>query len=823
MARSAARHTRHNLPAQTTALVGRDRDIASLGGLTLSDSGRMVTLTGVGGCGKTRLALGVASRVVDSFRDGVWLVSLAPLADPLLVPQGVASVLGVHERPDRSLLDGLTAYLARRDVLLVLDNCEHLVQACAALADTLLQSCPSLRLLATSREPLRIAGEVVARVTLLAIPEVGSPEGPAEVIRYSAVQLFVERAVAARSDFVVTSRNASAVAAICRRLEGLPLALELAAPWVRALAAEQILERLDDTFGLLVGGSRSAPERQKTMLAALDWSYGLLGELDRVVFRRLAVFVGGWSIEAAEAVCSGGGVSSQAVLAPLIRLVDASLVQVEYEDERTRYRFLEPVRQYARERLVGSGELDVIDRRHARYFLHFAQHWEHDANAGGPDRQAAHIALEREQDNTRGALSWCVDRGEAEIGLQLGRAYWNLWVVRGLLTEGRTWLSQLAALPAAGGVPGMRVVALSINASLAWRQGSYAEAQDLYAEVLPVLRAGDLRMLQCALADLGWMAFHQGNYPAAQAHFDEELDVSRALRDPVSEVLALSNLGWLACYQEEYSAAAELSQECLVGAREASDQWVLGMALNIGANAQLHTGDLATARRLVEECVAVQRELGDRFELAYGLIVQGQIAAAEGQYATARTALGESLLVRYELGDRSGVAESMESLAALDAAERQLELAVQLAAAAAGVRERIGAPLTPQGKVALDQWLVPARKKLGDEATTRAWASGGVMSADAAVRLALAPKPRERNHTIRSPRRKAGQPVAALSPREPEVAVLLARGLSNRQIAGELVITERTVATHIEHMLGKLGYASRHQVAAWASEHGLAE
>ncbi len=451
---------------------------------------------------------------------------------------------------------------------------------------------PEFRLLATSREPLHIAGEVVWRVSPLAMPEVGSHEAPAELTRYPAVQLFVERAVATQSDFVVTSRNASAVAAICRRLEGLPLAIELAAPWVRALAVEQILERLDDTFGLLVDGSRSAPDRQKTMRATLDWSYGLLGELDRVVFRRLAVFVGGWSIEAAEAVCSGAEVSSYGVLSPLIGLVDASLVQVDHEDQRTRYRFLEPVRQYAHERLAGSGELDVTHRRHAEFFLHFAQHWEHDANAGGPDRQAAHSALEREQDNARAALRWCVDRGEAEFGLPLGRAYWNLWVVRGLLTEGRTWLSQLAALPAARAVPGMRVVALSINASLAWRQGSYAEAQDLYAEVLPVLRAGDLWMLQCALADLGWMAFHQGDYAAAQAHFDEELAVARALRDPVSEVLALSNLGWLACYQEDYVAAGGLSQECLVRAREACDAWVLGMALNIAANAQLHLGEL---------------------------------------------------------------------------------------------------------------------------------------------------------------------------------------------------------------------------------------
>src|SRR5713101_3584302 len=285
----------------------------SSGPLVLSDDGRLVTLTGVGGCGKTRLALGVASSLIGSFKDGVWLVELAALADPLLVPHAVALVLGVHERADRSLLDVLVAHLARRQVLLVLDNCEHLVKVCAELADTLLHGCPGVRLLATSREALHIAGERAWRVPALAIPDPHSIVPPDELVHYAAVQLFVERARAVQSNFDLTPRSAPVVAAICIRLEGLPLAVELAAAWVRALGVEQILERLDDTVGLLVGSSRLAPSRQQTMRAALDWSHGLLAPPAQIVFRRLAVFVGGWSLEAAEIVCSAEEVEPQEV------------------------------------------------------------------------------------------------------------------------------------------------------------------------------------------------------------------------------------------------------------------------------------------------------------------------------------------------------------------------------------------------------------------------------------------------------------------------------------------------------------------------------
>jgi len=439
MARSAAaRHIHHNLPTHASVLLGRDREVADLRRLLLSDDGRLVTLTGVGGCGKTRLALGVASGLVGSFKDGVWLVELAALTDPQLVQQSTAAVLGVRERSDRSLLDAPVALLARRQVLLVLDNCEHLVEMCAELADHLLQGCPGVRLLTTSREPLHIAGERAWRVRSLSIPEPHATVPPDELMRYAAAQLFVERAVAVQADFVVTARSAPLLTAICAQLEGLPLALELAAARVRALGLEQILERLDDAFGLLVGGNRLAPSRQQTMRAALDWSYGLVAPLEQIVFRRLAVFVGGWSLEAAEEVCSGSGVAPLEVLDLLTRLVDASLVQVDERDARARYRLLEPVRQYAQAQLEASGEFDAVRHQHATWFESFAERWQHDANVGGPRRQVAHAALEQERENLRAALRWCRDQGDAPMGFRLARAHWNLWVVQGALSEGRT-------------------------------------------------------------------------------------------------------------------------------------------------------------------------------------------------------------------------------------------------------------------------------------------------------------------------------------------------------------------------------------------------
>jgi predicted ATPase/DNA-binding CsgD family transcriptional regulator len=809
------------LPALHTQLFGREQDSATLRDLMLHTPGRLVTLTGTGGCGKTQLALLVATNLIDMLPDGVWLVDLAPVQAAQLVPQTVISALGVREQPNEAPSQTLIGWIGQRSLLLVLDNCEHLLDACAQLTAVLLDACPNLRLLTTSREPLRISGERVWRVASLGIPEPLSTLLPDQVTQFPAVLLFVQRAQAVKSDFVVTSRNAAVVSAICARLEGLPLAIELAAAWVRVLGVDQILERLDNTFELLVGGSRSAPTRQQTMRATLDWGYGLLSEAERVVFQRLAVFVGGWSLEAAETVCSAGMVGAKEVLDHLTRLVDASLVQVDEHEERVRYRLLEPVRQYAHLRLSASGELDAIRQQHAAFFVSYAQRWETDANYGGPGRQAALAALEREQDNLRATLRWCLEQGDAEKGIFLARALWTCWVIRGLYVEGRSWLAPLAALPDVAKGPAIRAVAQSIEATLAWRQGEYIVAKALFQEALPHLRQAPApRLLISVPNDLGLIALWQGDYSGARAHLEESLAAARAAAYRVDEAIALGNLAWVALMQAAYPTARALGEESQALARAVGDDWALCLSLITLEQVALGEGELSTARRLVEEGLALMRRNGERWQLPISLDVLAQVAIAEGHHAEARRALREGLLVRQETGNRSGIVYSLEGIAALAAAESEVQSAIQLAGASASMREAIGERLSPLGQAMLNKWLLPLQQTLGTHAIQSAWEAGRAMIIDHALELAFS--------ATETPIKQPEQPpdsqkqhVTELSPREQQVAALLAEGLTNRQIAERLVVTERTVAAHIEHILDKLGFASRHQVAMWAADNGL--
>ena len=819
--RARARH--HNLPALHTELFGREPHSATVRDLVLQTPGRLVTLTGTGGCGKTQLALLVATSLIDSFSDGVWLVDLVPVQAAHLVPQTVISALGLREQPGEAPSQTLVGWIGGRRLLLLFDNCEHLIDACAELAEALLDTCANLRLLTTSREPLRISGECVWRVPSLGIPEPRSNLSPDQVAQFPAPQLFIQRAQAVKSDFAVTSRNAPAVSAICARLEGLPLAIELAAAWVRALGVEQILERLDDTFDLLVGGSRSAPGRQQTMRATMDWSYGLLAATERVIFQRLAAFVGGCSLEAAESVCSGGTVERHELLVRLTRLVDTSLVQVDERQERARYRLLEPVRQYAQMRLSTSGELDAVRRQHAAFYQSFAERWETDANFGGPGRQTAVYALEREQDNLRATLQWCLEQGDAEKGIFLARALWTFWVIRGLYTEGRSWLAQLAALPDAARAPAVRAVAEGIEATLAWRQGDYAVAKTLFRQVLPHLpqaQAHALRLLHSVPTDLGYIAQKEGDHSAARTHFEEALAAARAAGLRIDEALSLQNLGAQALMEGDYPAAHALCEESLALARAVGDAYAVGGVLLWLGWLSFLQGDVPASHQLLEESVAIHRRLGERFRLAQALDFLALVATATGQFSKAGEAFSESLQLRQEMGDRSDLADSLEGIAALAAAQQESTQAIQLAGAAASIRASSGSPFTAMRRTMLDQWLVPLQQALGQDVIHSAWEAGRAMSLDQALELALAatqsaPAPPD------GPSDESRKRAAELSPREQQVAALLADGLTNRQIAGRLVVTERTVAAHIEHILDKLGFASRHQVATWAAENGL--
>src|SRR5579884_1260938 len=492
----------HNLPVQLTSFIGREKEMEEI--KRLLSTAHLLTLTGSGGCGKTRLALQVAADRVEEYADGVWLVELAAIADLGLVPQTVAVALGVSEEPNRPLGETLANYLRPKSLLLVLDNCEHLLTACAQLADTLLRTCPKVRILASSREGLGLLGEALYHVPSLSLPDEKRLPTLEQLSQYEAVRLFVERAVLSRPDFAVTAQNAASVVQICSRLDGIPLAIELAAARARALAVEQLAQRLDDRFRLLTGGSRTALPRQQTLRATIDWSYDLLSQAERTLLRRLSVFLGGWTLEAAEAVCAdashappraaamgagehaaapleagsrenaGGPVAAEAVLDLLSRLVDKSLVLVEESAEaEARYRLLETVRQYSRDRLMESEEARDLRCRHRDWFLTLAEGAER--RLRGPDQVAWLNRLAQEHDNLRMALEWCraeEDAG-AEAGLRLAGALWRFWRVRGYLSEGRERLEAALAQASASERTAQRAKALYGLAALAWGQGDY--------------------------------------------------------------------------------------------------------------------------------------------------------------------------------------------------------------------------------------------------------------------------------------------------------------------------------------------------------------
>jgi ATP/maltotriose-dependent transcriptional regulator MalT len=470
---------------------------------------------------------------------------------------------------------------------------------------------------------------------------------------------------------------------------------------------------------------------------------------------------------------------------------------------------------------VNSGEVDLVRRQHANFFVSYAEQRLTDANLGGPGRLAAHAAIDRERDNLRAALSWCLDERDAEMALRFCRAHWSFWVLRGDLSEGRAWLSRLVPLLNAADAPGMRAVALTFLAGLTWRQGNHAAAHDLYQEALPLFQqANEPWVLASALTGLSHVALFRGNYGRAQAYLEEALPAWRESGDQANVAICLCNQARAAWLQQAFDVARARCEEGLAIARAVGDPWAVSIALGGLGSALLGQGDMAAARSLLDESLTLGRQLGDGRILAYGLDSLGRVATAQGDHTAAQTALRESLRLLHEIGDEGGIPDALDSIATLAAAESQPECAIQLAGAAAGLREAIRMQPSPLDRARVDHWLVPLREALGPEVSARAWERGRAASLEQAVEMALLVTQRTPPRRLRPPNASVSH-VGVLSQREQQIAALLVQQLSNRQIAGQLVITERTVATHVEHMLDKLGFASRHQIAAWAAEHGL--
>jgi predicted ATPase len=713
----------NNLPLQLTRFIGRERQIEEVKRLLAAH--RLLTLTGVGGCGKTRLAQQVAADRLEEFAHGVWFVDLAPLADPALVPQTVAMALAVIEAPGHSLIETLSGILKTRQLLLVLDNCEHLLGACAALATALLQTCPHLRILATSREPLRIAGETPCRVPPLSLPDIGRPLTLETVTQYEAVQLFIDRAVTALPTFTVTNERVPAMTQVCRRLDGIPLAIELAAAQVRVLPVEQIATRLEDRFRLLTGGSRTALPRHQTLRALVDWSHDLLTEPQRLLLQRLSVFSGGWTLAAAEAVCGEGEVLPFDVLELLTGLVDKSLVVYEERGSDARYRYPETIRQYSWDRLFESGEAARVRERHRDFFLRLAE--EAEPELRGPEQGEWLDRLEVEHDNLRAALEGCQaeeagsasprtrdtspgaaaprrpSRGTGGTELRLAGALGWFWVKRGYYSEGRQRLEE--ALSRGSEAPA-RVKALHAAGVLAQHQGSYVEASDtFFAEALALARAtGDKGGAAFSLFGLG-MSVTLGMFATAS--------------------------------RQDGERAMALAEQSVALARETADRWLIAPPLmSLGFLAEFR-GDIARATALFDEMVVLCRDVGDVWLLATALAHLARMSDYQGDYERATALYKEGLALNPRLEIKRGILWCLTGLAEVEASQQQGERAARLWGAAEALREATHDPIEAFWHASHDGNAAAARAALGDEAFAAAWAEGRAMPLKQAITFAL--------------------------------------------------------------------------------------
>jgi predicted ATPase/DNA-binding CsgD family transcriptional regulator len=803
---------RHNFPEYATSFIGREQARSDLRRLIATT--RLLTATGPGGVGKSRLALQVAADVLDAYPDGAWLVELAGLADSRLVPHTVARALGIRERAGQDLLQTLTDALRDRRLLLVLDNCEHLINASAQLADSLLRGCPDVRILATSRTLLDVAGETAWRVPSLGLPDSDGREVVEQLASSEAIRLFVERAQAARPDFALDARTAPAVTTVCERLDGMPLAIELAAPLVRVLEPEQIADHLDRALSVLISGPRAGAARHQTLRATLDWSYELLSDRERRMFGQLSVFAGGWTLEAAQAVCAGDGELTPGadVLNLLRRLVDQSLVAAEPGDGVVRFRLLETLRQYAAERLEARAETETVRRRHAVYYATWVAQLG-DA-ACGPDNAGRRARVDREQDNIRAALRWLIQHGEAQHAQQLSGAMGSFWQLGGRSNEGRAWLAEVQALPDGDRKTAARVRLLDAASTLAAEQADYAIARLLAEEALELARELDDDVgAALALTRLALLAWYRREFALASTLAAEGVATSVAAGERALEGMN-RRLAAQSAHDLGDPRAGLLADQAQAVLAEAEYPGGVAWALTTIGQIHLTRGDLGAARAVLDRALALYPKgvvgVGQMWTLAN----LGWVATEQGDIATAHACLLDALVMaRDALGGRARLAMPMEGLAQVAAACGRAATALRLASAAAMLRQTYAVPATPTERVQLDRWLSRARARIGARAAEAAWEAGRRLTAEEAVIEALAVDIEQALPDGAQVVRHASS--SALTAREGEVAMLVAEGLGTRQIAEHLVIAEGTVRVHVERILSKLGLHSRMQLAAW--------
>lgn len=809
---AAENATTGNLPVQLTPFVGREEIKRTVVQQLLREDVRLLTLVGPPGIGKTRLSLEVVPEIARHFRDGVRFVALAPVTNPALVASTIAQAIGLKQASGRLLTEILAGYLREKNLLLVLDNFEQVVEAAPLVAE-LLAAAPLVKALVTSREALRVRGEQEFAVPPLNLPNLNKLPSAEQVSNIEAVQLFAQRARSANLDFRITDENALVIAAICWRLDGLPLALELAAARTKLLPPQALFERLGQRLHLLTGGARDLPARHRTLRNAIDWSYNLLDEDERKLFRRMGIFVGGCSWEAVEVVGNADGSIALGTLETLSALVDKSLVQRTQRSEtgEPRLMMLETLKEYALDQLEESGEADEIRRQHARYFLKLAE--EGASKIGGQEGAQWLRRLDDEIDNLRAALKWGRDEAqeegsEAELVMRLAVGLGQFWYVRGYTNEGRDWQQSILSLPGAQKPTPLRARMLLQSIQLAYVQCDYRAARATAEECIALCRSiGYESGVGHGLQFLGEIATEEGDYEAAPRLFEECLVILRKAGEIRATASALGNLGYVALRTGNYEAAFAPFEEALQLYTQLGDKRGIGFQLTGIGEAAMRLGNYKLAEAKFRETHALRLELGDKWGLSIAVASQGWIALLQRDYGGAIKHLNESIKLRREIGDIGGQAWCLEKLADVAREQHQHEHAIRLLGAAAALRSSVGSVIDPADLPEHERNLAAMRRQLGEEAFTKAWAEGSSMTMDALLEAA----PKAKAEPPAKP-----DPEQTLTRREFEVATLISQSKSNAEIAEKLVVSKRTVETHIANILSKLNFTSRGQIAAWA-------
>jgi predicted ATPase/DNA-binding CsgD family transcriptional regulator len=852
----------NNLPEQLTSFIGRQKEIVELE--RLLSTTRLLTITGVGGCGKTRLCLQVAARVLEDFEQGVWLIELATVRESNLLPQIIAQSLELREEPERNILETLINYLNGKEILLVLDNCEHLVLECALLVEKLLRACPNLRILATSREALGIGGEVAWLVPSLSVPDLNIPSNDLQTLsQYEAVHLFVERTRPIQPHFTLNNQNSSAITQLCRSLDGIPLAIELAAARTRILTIEQIVARLTGAgrpgFHLLKSGSRTALPRQQTLEAAIEWSYNLLSPNEQLLLQRLAVFSGGWMLEAAEAIYEDAGFETYEVLDTLSQLVNKSLVVAEKRGKYVRYHLLEVIRQYSREKLQQSGLEEQASNRHLEYFLNWVE--EIEPRLKTAQRQYWYERLGTEYDNLRAALDFSLREPErVELGARLVYGLYYFLENRNYPSESLGWLGRILEQVTAPTLE--RAKALYCAGSFNWIQGNLGPGQVMLEECIEIFRKLPLNpsYLAFALLELGMVRKVQGDLSKAEVLLEESIELFKGAEDDWGTAFALFGLGD-ALIEKDNVFARSLYEESLTLFRKTGDRWGMAMPLTSLGRVSLLQSDFGLSQSLMEESLAIRQEFKQKWLISISLVSLGELARCQDKYVQAESYLQEGLklaaeakdkltiawvklnfgylalhqnnhaqaalhfkegmLLYQEVENKPGIARCLVGLGCWAVSTDQPLLAARLFGSAEALFDLLGSSLEIVDRAEYQRNLSTAHFHLNLPSFEMAWAEGRLLTLQQVITLsdqvASSVKP-----TLTSPifSPKSMYP-SNLTEREMEVLRLVAKGLTNSQIAHELVLSPRTVSTHLTSIFSKLEVTSRSAATRFAFEHNL--